>query len=88
MATVKSKDSFCLAAKEYLNDEKFSDFTIVCEGQEFKVHRCFIAAHSPYFKRCCTGMFEVSQQRCILLSNDTRDADMFNRRRHRREASN
>ena len=59
MATASSIQKFRLAAKDYLNDQQFSDFTIVCEGQEFQVHRCFIAAHSPYFKQCCTGVFEV-----------------------------
>jgi hypothetical protein len=59
MATNKSIDAFRLGAKDYLNNDKFSDFTIVCEGKEFKVHRCFISVHSKYFERCCAGMFEV-----------------------------
>lgn len=59
MATARAIEKFRNAAKDYLKDEKFSDFTIVCEDQEFKVHRCFISTHSPFFKQCCSGMFEV-----------------------------
>ena len=60
-ATNKSVEAFRLGAKDYLNNDKFSDFTIVCQGKEFKVHRCFISVHSKYFERCCDGMFEVSR---------------------------
>ena len=60
MATSKSVESFRVAAKDYLNNDRFSDFTITCEGKKFKVHRCFICAHSKWFERCCEGMFEVS----------------------------
>ena len=56
----KSIEAFRAGAKDYLNNDKFSDFTIVCEDKEFKVHRCFISVHSKYFERCCDGMFEVS----------------------------
>lgn len=64
MATLRTSAKFRDAARDYLHDEQFSDFTIVCEQKEFKVHRCFISAHSPFFKKCCSGMFEV---RFILL---------------------
>jgi hypothetical protein len=69
MATNKSVEAFRLGAKDYLNNDKFSDFTIVCEGKEFKVHRCFISVHSEYFERCCDGMFEVSH--AINRGDDT-----------------
>jgi hypothetical protein len=54
----------------YYKDERFSDFTIACEGREFKVHRCFIAAHSKFFDKACSGMFTESQQRRIDLKED------------------
>ena len=59
MATAQSIEKFRIAAKSYINDDTFSDFTIECEGKEWKVHRCFISPHSPFFKQCCSGMFEV-----------------------------
>lgn len=60
MATSASTDKFRIAAQGYLNDGRFSDFTIVCGDKEFKVHRCFISAHSKYFEKACDGMFQVS----------------------------
>jgi hypothetical protein len=54
----------------YYEDEQFSDFTITCEGRVFKVHRCFIAPHSRFFEKACSGMFKETQERKIDLKED------------------
>jgi len=54
----------------YFEDGKFSDFTIVCDGTEHNVHRCFIAPQSKYFERACTGMFKEGAERKIELKED------------------
>ena len=59
MPATRPSEDFQIAAQSYLNDGRFSDFTIVCEDKEFKVHRCFISAHSKYFEKACGGMLEV-----------------------------
>lgn len=42
----------------------------MCEGKEFKVHRCFISAHSKYFERACSGMFKEASAQSIELKDD------------------
>jgi hypothetical protein len=54
----------------YFEDGKFSDFTILCDGKEYHVHRCFIAPQSKYFERACTGMFKEGAERKIELKED------------------
>jgi hypothetical protein len=54
----------------YFKDGKFSDFTIICDGKEYHVHRCFIAPQSKYFERAFTGMFKEGAERKIELKED------------------
>jgi hypothetical protein len=37
----------------------FSDFTILCQNQEFHVHRVVICAESDYFSTMCKSAFKV-----------------------------
>jgi LSD1 subclass zinc finger protein len=54
----------------YFKDGKFSDFTIICDGKEYPVHRCFIAPQSKYFERAFTGMFKEAAENKIELNDD------------------
>jgi hypothetical protein len=54
----------------YFKDGKFSDFTILCDGKEYHVHRCFIAPQSKYFERAFSGMFKEGAERKIELKED------------------
>jgi hypothetical protein len=54
----------------YFKDGKFSDFTFLCDGKEYHVHRCFIAPQSRYFERAFTGMFREGAERKIELKED------------------
>ena len=36
-----------------------SDFTIICQGVEFKVHKAIICPESSFFRAACTGPFKV-----------------------------
>lgn len=74
MATTSIIESFRKSAQGYLNDDRFSDFTIVCEGKEFKVHRCFICAHSKWFERCCSDMFSEASAQKVELKDDLPEA--------------
>jgi len=39
---------------------KYSDLTMVCHGQEFRVHRAVVCPQSPVLAAACDGNFEVS----------------------------
>jgi BTB/POZ domain len=49
------------SSTRFLDCARFSDFTIVCDGYEFKVHKVILCADSHYFERLCTGSFRVGQ---------------------------
>jgi hypothetical protein len=59
-----------LTRYSYFEDGRFSDFTILCDGKEYHVHRCFIAPQSKYFERACAGMFKEGAERKIELKED------------------
>ena len=59
-----------LTVYSYFQDGKFSDFTILCNGKEYHVHRCFVAPQSKYFERACTGMFKEGAECKIDLKED------------------
>lgn len=42
------------------NDEKYSDLTIKCNDEAFKVHRIVLASRCDFFELCCSGGFAVS----------------------------
>lgn len=57
-------------ASSFFKDGKFSDFTILCDGKEYHVHRCFIAPQSKYFECACAGMFKEGAECKIELKED------------------
>ncbi|KAL9058524.1 MAG: hypothetical protein Q9162_001679 [Coniocarpon cinnabarinum] len=58
-----------------LNDQATSDFTIVCRGQKFYVHKLLIAHRSEYFQRMLRnpGFYENDQD-LLDLSADNEEA--------------
>jgi hypothetical protein len=48
-------------------DGNFSDFAILCNGKEWKFHRCFIAPQSKYFERVFAGTFKDGAERKVEL---------------------
>ncbi|USW57758.1 Putative replication protein A [Septoria linicola] len=48
----------------------FGDFTIVCEGREFKVNRLLASAHSPYFEKLCSGWNKEAKLGQVTLRED------------------
>lgn len=69
-ANTNTMHSFRAATAAYLDDERFSDFTIECAGIKHKVHRCFISAHSRYFAKCCGGTFLEAGTQSVTLKDD------------------
>lgn len=47
---------------EILKTGEFSDFTIDCQGTQFRVHRNVICRGSPVLYKVCAGSFKVSME--------------------------
>lgn len=57
-------------AYKMLNTGNFSEFTIVCGGRDFHVHRSIIYADSHFFKSVAHGKFKVSTEWSETTFND------------------
>lgn len=53
-------ESFLSSLKTYYNTETLSDVIVVCEGEEFKVHKVILSAHSEYFAKQLSGAWKES----------------------------
>ena len=49
-----------------LKEGKYSDLTLMCQDEEFKIHRNIVCAQSPVFAAAVDGGFKV----CVIRSND------------------
>ncbi|GKZ63425.1 hypothetical protein AnigIFM49718_011833 [Aspergillus niger] len=54
-----------------MDDEKYADMTISCQGHDFKCHRAIICSQSPFFEAALTdGFKETSLSRVDLPCDD------------------
>ncbi|CAH0025793.1 unnamed protein product, partial [Clonostachys rhizophaga] len=54
---------------DYFNTDTFSDVVIVCEDQEFKVHKLVLACHSKYFEKQLNGNWKESLEKKIEIQD-------------------
>lgn len=52
-------ENIAAAVAPLLAAGKMTDLTLICEEQEFKVHKTILCSHSRVFKTACEGEFEV-----------------------------
>ncbi|EXJ68961.1 uncharacterized protein A1O5_07893 [Cladophialophora psammophila CBS 110553] len=55
---------------DLLRSEKYSDFTIACNGVEFKVHRAVVCPASPFLDAACNSGFQEAMSRRIEFPED------------------
>lgn len=58
-----------LVLRHYLNP-KYSDLTIICNGEVFPAHRNIVCPQSMYFENACDGRFKESNGEVILEDRD------------------
>ncbi len=67
---MSTKDQHAIVAgiETLLSSSKYSDLTLICADQEFKVHRAVICPQSPVISAACDGDFEVSMSYSAWLA--------------------
>ncbi|KAF7188210.1 hypothetical protein HII31_10495 [Pseudocercospora fuligena] len=58
------------ARKKFYGDKRFSDFTVICHGKEYHVHRVLVSTQSKWFEACCTAPFKEAADRSVTLHED------------------
>lgn len=54
--------------EELMRSQKYTDLTLSCQGQEFKVHRAIVCPQSPVLAAVCDGGFKETTSRIIDLN--------------------
>lgn len=67
--TPPASEKFLESLKEYYNTAALSDVLVVCDDQEFKVHRVILSAHSKYFTAELNGSWQESSDRKIQIKD-------------------
>jgi hypothetical protein len=55
-----SFDSYPLFLAQLVNSKKYSDLKLVCQGEEFKVHKAIVCMQSPVLAAACDDVFQVN----------------------------
>jgi hypothetical protein len=60
--------------RKLLETGKFSDLTIKCRGESFKVHKAVVCSRSPFFMKACDSNFQEASSGVITLDDDHPEA--------------
>ncbi|KAL9022026.1 MAG: hypothetical protein Q9185_000767 [Variospora sp. 1 TL-2023] len=70
----RARPQIALAAfKQYRDEDRFTDLTIVCHDHEFKCHKVIVCAQSSFFAAVCTNGF----QECLTSKVELPDDDPY-----------
>lgn len=58
-----------LAISQLRTTGKYSDLTLVCQQQEFRVHNATVCSQSTFLAAACDGDFEASLYTWFLVSD-------------------
>ncbi|KAL6240234.1 hypothetical protein RBB50_012871 [Rhinocladiella similis] len=58
------------ALNQLQGSAKYSDLALVCQGQEFHVHRAIVCPQSKFFEAACGGDFKEAHSNRIELEDD------------------
>ncbi|KAF4632577.1 hypothetical protein G7Y89_g5550 [Cudoniella acicularis] len=64
---MSSKTSASIGLAQLLNSEKYSDLKLVCQGQEFKVHKAIVCTQSPVLAAASNGSFQEAATNTINI---------------------
>ena len=56
---------------DILANQAYTDFKIICDGFEFKVHKAALGPKSEYFSKVFEGGFEVCPASLWMASTET-----------------
>jgi BTB/POZ domain-containing protein len=59
-APVTNMNPMLAGYRKLLETGKFSDLTIKCRGESFKVHKAVVCSRSPFFMKACDSNFQVA----------------------------
>lgn len=62
---------------QWINDDTFSDVTLVVENERIHAHRVVLASGSEYFKKMFSSGMKESKQREITIPNVSKNAFML-----------
>ncbi|KAM6513557.1 hypothetical protein FALCPG4_015951 [Fusarium falciforme] len=62
-------ETFLSSLEDCYNTNTFSDAVVACDGQEFKVHRMILSAHSKYFAKELNGNWKESSEKKIDIKD-------------------
>ncbi|KAK3291910.1 BTB/POZ protein [Chaetomium fimeti] len=63
-------DELLSSLDNLFGDKAYSDLTVTCRGDEYKVHKAIICPRSPFFASACNGPFQEARTGIIDLPDD------------------
>lgn len=73
-SSLRPRHSSVLTPRSNFADPEYSDFTIVCAGKQYKVHRVILKPHSQFFDKAFKNGFREAEKQRMVLDDDLPEA--------------